>query len=292
MKKLVLSLVVFSTFLSCNRLSDEIKLDENTSYQPSPILGARLLAVSEYNSLQMANVEELSLRYKGKNAKLLSATPSSYTIITAPVGNQGGEGSCVAWATTYAAASALEYNYRNVSFPQAIRSPEYVYNQVKVGSCSGGAYVSTALNLMKNQGVCSWAEMPYTDLGCSTLPTSSQKLAASSHKISSWARVDKSNIENVKMLLSMNLPIIIVVGVDPSFMSLNSSNGWIWKNHQGSLMGYHAICVIGYDDSKQAFRVQNSWGSSWGNNGYFWIDYAFFAQKTNGAINECYVAYN
>ena len=42
----------------------------------------------------------------------------------------------------------------------------------------------------------------------------------------------------------------------------------------------HALCVVGYDDSKfgGAFEVMNSWGSEWGNDGFMWIRYETFAE--------------
>jgi len=52
---------------------------------------------------------------------------------------------------------------------------------------------------------------------------------------------------------------------------------------QGSSIGGHAMHVIGCDDSKQvlgqtgAFEVQNSWGPEWGDAGYCWIPYSYFA---------------
>jgi hypothetical protein len=41
------------------------------------------------------------------------------------------------------------------------------------------------------------------------------------------------------------------------------------------LVGGHAVTLIGYDDSKQAFLIQNSWGTEWGLNGKFWMPYSF-----------------
>jgi len=35
----------------------------------------------------------------------------------------------------------------------------------------------------------------------------------------------------------------------------------------------HAILIIGWDDSKQAFLVKNSWGTDWGLDGFCWVKY-------------------
>ncbi|RKT00829.1 C1 family peptidase [Chryseobacterium defluvii] len=283
----VLSLGVLLLF-SCS--DENITTPENQEQEPQKhySLGAKLVDENTYNSFQKVDIEALTLQLKGKSlSEAKTSLPGSYTITGSSVGDQGNEGSCVAWATAYAATSALELNYKGVT---ESRSPEYVYNQIKVGACSDGSYVKDALNLIKSQGVCSWNEMPYTDVECSTQPNTTQKSAASTHKFTNWATVNKSDITGVKTLLSMNLPVIIAVTVDTSFYNM-ASTGWIWKAHSGRTYGGHAICVIGYDDAKQAFKVQNSWGTSWGQNGYFWIDYSFFAKTQKGAINESYVAY-
>lgn len=287
--KLVMIAIGMLSVTSCAKTDDD-QNTTSTEVQKNYALGARLIDQSIYRNFAKVNINELTLKLKGKSESTAkNALASSYFIPGLPaIGDQGGEGSCVAWATAYTTTSGLESNFKGVT---AKRSPEYVYNQIKLGSCDAGAYVSDGLNLIKNQGVCSWSEMPYTDTGCSTQPNTSQKNAASSHKFTTWATVDNTDISNVKTLLSMNLPIVIAVTVDYSFDYLSSSNGWIWKSHSGNVRGGHAIAVIGYDDAKQAFKVQNQWGTNWGNNGYFWIDYSFFAKANNGAINECYVAY-
>jgi hypothetical protein len=42
-----------------------------------------------------------------------------------------------------------------------------------------------------------------------------------------------------------------------------------WGYDEGS----HAIEIVGWDDNLQAFHVKNSWGTGWGEHGYFWISY-------------------
>src|SRR5690606_12507461 len=33
------------------------------------------------------------------------------------------------------------------------------------------------------------------------------------------------------------------------------------------------IVLVGWDDSKNAWLMRNSWGTNWGEDGYMWIDY-------------------
>ncbi|WP_292009934.1 C1 family peptidase [Chryseobacterium sp.] len=278
-------------FTSCSSNDDSIVENQESSAQSDQLyaLGAKFVDQGTYDSFPKVDISAVVQKYLGKNAsEAKAALPASYSMYTSPIGNQGMEGSCVAWATAYAALSSLEYTFRGVSAP---RSPEYVFNQIKVSSDCNGAYVSSGLNLIKNQGACSWDEMPYTDAGCTTQPNTAQKNAAGAHKIVNWGTLNKADLTGIKTLLSANIPVIIAVTVDTSFYNMQNT-GWIWKGaHSGTVYGGHAICVIGYDDNKQAFKVQNSWGTSWGERGYFWIDYTFFAKSSNGAVNEIYAAY-
>ncbi len=37
--------------------------------------------------------------------------------------------------------------------------------------------------------------------------------------------------------------------------------------------GAHAVCIIGYDDEKEAWLIKNSWGTTWADKGFGWIGY-------------------
>ncbi len=37
----------------------------------------------------------------------------------------------------------------------------------------------------------------------------------------------------------------------------------------------HAVMIVGWDDCRQAWRVRNSWGRGWGEDGYMWIKYGY-----------------
>lgn len=204
--------------------------------------------------------------------------PSSFQLNMPPVGQQGGEGSCVSFAVAYAARSCEQYyrsNATGYSYSTNIFSPEFVFNQTKIGSgCSGSALLD-ALDLIVRNGVCTWASMPYsyTD-GCSLLPSSVQNTEAGAYKISSYSKVYSSDIAAVKSMIVNKHPLMMYFANDANFN--NAGPGYIWKSY-ATTGGYgtHAITICGYDDSRRAFKAINSWGTGWGEGGYIWIDYDF-----------------
>jgi C1A family cysteine protease len=45
-------------------------------------------------------------------------------------------------------------------------------------------------------------------------------------------------------------------------------------------VGGHGMIVVGYDDTRKAFRIQNSWGRNWADGGYGWFGYEFWRGLT------------
>ena len=45
------------------------------------------------------------------------------------------------------------------------------------------------------------------------------------------------------------------------------------------LGGSHAMVAVGFDDDRNAFRIQNSWGRGWGEGGYGWVGYDFWKRN-------------
>jgi len=62
---------------------------------------------------------------------------------------------------------------------------------------------------------------------------------------------------------------------------VNAGPGFVWRSYSGSGSLPHTIIICGYDDLKHAYKVMNSWGTSWGDAGFSWIDYDFFLQKSS-----------
>jgi len=93
-------------------------------------------------------------------------------------------------------------------------------------------------------------------------------------------------VDNFKRYLNSGQPIAFGAQLGERFMLCKSADvlSYDSKQVQGQ-HAYHALALVGYDDNKNAFRVRNSWGESWGDKGSIWIDYDFF-------INQfCFAAY-
>ncbi|MFH1022177.1 MAG: C1 family peptidase [Planctomycetota bacterium] len=205
-------------------------------------------------------------------------------------GDQERQSSCVGWAVAYAMKTYQERVERNwsLSVSAHLFSPAYIYNQINVGRYAGsdsGAYIYEALNILTSQGCATLATMPYNQSDFLTQPSTATKTEATQYKAVLWRTVNKYDRTEVKKWLYSNaaLPAGIQVGMNFSRSNM-AQTGYVYRtlgdkipdsNGNLSYPG-HAIALVGYSDTKSAFKLINSWGTSWGDNGYAWIDYDFF----------------
>ena len=200
--------------------------------------------------------------------------------------DQGHQGSCVAWSSVYAARSIIEAAATGQSGNNSAFSPSFVYNQIGLEGCEG-SYIQKAMEFMTDKGVVPFNDFAYNDQDCSKQPNSSQWNEAAQNKMHGFTRLTESadvngiNIRAVKEHLSKDAPVVIGMMVGGSFMQeMMGKEMWAPTDEDLSQMGFggHAMCVIGYDDRKQAFQLMNSWGPNWGNNGVAWVRYADFKE--------------
>lgn len=192
-------------------------------------------------------------------------------------GNQGIQGSCTAWAVGYALKSYqehLDHNWK-ADVPERQFSPAYIYNQL-VDNIDEGTSIIEVANLVINQGVCTLNDMPYNQYSCANKPTTAQRAAAAKFKGARLGVI--ATLDQMKEYLAVKRTGIVIS--IPSFDDLHdlSPSNPIYDvgGAINSNTTYHAICLIGYDDSKQAFKFINSWGTDWGLNGYGYISYNFW----------------
>jgi len=186
-------------------------------------------------------------------------------------GSQGSLGCCVAWAVTYYKAYQENIEFNNEYTNSNKFSPSYVYNQIN-GGVDNGSKISDAMELIKTKGVCTLDVMPYTENDYKTIPNEAQHSQAAKYKSKTWATVFGTN--GIKSGIKETGGVVVSIDVYPDFDNINAKND-IFDVKSGTLNGRHAVCLVGWDDSKQAFKFINSWGTDWGINGFGYVSYDF-----------------
>ena len=238
--------------------------------------------------------------------------PASFSLIDKfpPIGDQGQYGTCVAWAVAYNTKTMVNgqakgYGPGDLASPNKQFSPRDLFTAIddaNKGQNCGGTNFNFALDIVQTRGVATLATAPYTtNLGtCSKSeldPSWTQEAAG--FKFKWWRKID-ATVDAIKENISQNVPIVFGARLADNFMSHNSdeviSSATSYENV--GQHAYHAMVIAGYDDDKGpngAFRCINSWGTSWGGDGYFWVDYNFFMNEFLSSLSNetnLYIAAN
>lgn len=229
---------------------------ETSFSQLSPIEQERMLGVlpgiSDMQNLPSETIVEEQVR------------DERHLVPHTPIKNQGQCGSCYA----FGAVAIYESNKKMKGSTFDLSEQDFMMKAKAIGPHGGcqGWYLDTSMALMQNQGVAEEADCPYKafEQAC---PTS----AKTKHKVLRWTRT--TDVNTIKNFLHQNGAVYVAFAVYTDFSYYKTG---YYEYTSGSLRGYHAVAIVGYDD--QGWRVKNSWGTGWGDQGYFWIKYS---QMTN-----------
>lgn len=232
--------------------------------------------------------------YKAKlTLKSYKSVPAAASLekYTPVPGDQGQYSTCVAFATAYHLRTILWAKQNNITdkskLNEHIFSPTFVYEQIKDdgdNDCQGGSNPIMAFELLKNLGVSTLRTMPYN---CGGSVGTDAMLEGFDFRISDYQVLflpegydNDTKINTTKKSLAEGYPVMLGFVVPESFYTAET----LWEPQStddgpSGAHGRHAMCVVGYDDNKYdgAFRVMNSWGSSWGDGGFVWIKYKDYA---------------
>ncbi len=299
MKKLLLAFTILFIF-SCEE--NPLSIDDNPNYNPNPQESYPF----ETGLLDTSYVIEAAEALP--NISILNSFPSEFdlSLNMPPVLEQKEQKSAVAWAAAYYLKSfqeKIQHNYEYLT-DNEVMSPAFIYNQLVQGNCDKPIAIEDALYILKANGVPALESFPYNETDCSTLPTQEQLEFAQINKIASYHNVlnntiNASTISILKSLLLEQTPILLGIKIDAKFKSSSpkNENGIYVYQHKDALTTFnHAMLIVGFDDSLQAFKIINSWGTNWANEGFGYISYNFFLPEDDAnfesGLISLHVAYD
>ena len=188
--------------------------------------------------------------------------------------SQGTIGSCASWAVAYEFARLERTRNRWPITENNMFSASYLYNQVNEGLNKGTSFFDN-LSLAVEKGCSTYSTFPYT-LNYRLQPDERAHAEAAHYRVHEWKTIDKS-IESYKSWLAGGYGIITSFIMWDNFDYYRSGvyrpAGQRGVLRDGVRSNYHGCLIVGYDDNLRRFKVINSWGSRWGENGYFYFDY-------------------
>jgi parallel beta-helix repeat protein len=212
-----------------------------------------------------------------------------------PVGSQQSQASCSAWSIGYYHATFIENKEKpfDLAAPENQVSPAFLYN-IANGGYNGGADMNDVADLLISNGACSMAEMPYDTGDYTSWPdedwmwVSGMKRKAVSK---TWLQItQKQGMDALKAHLAAGNTAVTHIQVYSNFDYIRDFNNvYSSAEKYGTDRGGHAVAICGYDDTfptadgPGALRMVNSWGTGWGDAGYWWLSY--------GAVKDSSICY-
>ena len=195
-----------------------------------------------------------------------------------PMWDQGNLGSCTAFAlcaafqycdATFAGSKLFQYyNCRMLDASQGDNSV----------AIDDGTTLRQGVNSLIKYGLCKETSWPYNISQFAVKPPSSCYTEALQHQVLQATNVTQTEAQ-MKACLQSGFPFVIGFLVYESFFDVTDGNIPMPNPMTEGLLGGHAIVVCGYDDNTRRWLCRNSWGTGWGQSGYFTMPYAYFTSR-------------
>ncbi|MBN1296429.1 hypothetical protein JXA80_06590 [bacterium] len=184
-----------------------------------------------------------------------------------PVKNQAGCGACAAFAACGAVEAMFNLRMGDPEWNLDL-SEQHVFACAD-GECASGLYMGTVFDYFVNPGIPDEACWPYQalDLPCSdTCPDWQSRVTRLDGWNLLWTWTPDTELLRRAVWWQ---PIAVYMEVYTDF---SGYSGGVYKyNGTSAYRGGHFVVIVGWDDAGEYWICKNSWGTGWGESGYFLI---------------------
>ena len=215
-------------------------------------------------------------------SKILTGTALDDSFAVRFIHDQGSEASAVGQAI----AACLEIRLNMAEGGDNRVSARYIYYAARQATRStgtdSGAKIGDALTALSERGAVEEKVWPYIPGQFSAVPPESVDKAPRFRIEGARAIVVNDEIKEIQSALKTGGPLVAGIPMYESAMSSPEfgTTGIIpMPKKDDSLVGGHAVAIVGYDDEKRLFKFVNSWGASWGDHGFGYLPYDYLKDK-------------
>ncbi|MDQ3234542.1 MAG: C1 family peptidase [Pseudobdellovibrionaceae bacterium] len=191
--------------------------------------------------------------------------------------DQGDLGSCTAQA---AGAACMFLDVYDRDMPVVVPSRLFVYYATRTlegtKHSDSGATLRNTIKAIATWGYPPEDKWPYSIEKFTVRPPEEVISLAAKERIKSYERLGR-DLNQFREAINEGLPVIIGFSVYSSIDDRSvKKTGFIPVPKPGDMRdGGHAVLVVGYDDTKAALIIRNSWGEEWGEEGFGYLPYRY-----------------
>lgn len=199
--------------------------------------------------------------------------------------DQGQLGSC----TANALGAAFDFDRRKQGKDFMMPSRLFIYwnerDLENTVDSDAGARIRDGVKVLRKLGTPAEKLWPYDISRFTVKPSEPCYVEAEKNQLLTYERImrpGKDKTFDMRACLSWGYPFVAGISVYESFETDDAARTGIIPMPAADerVLGGHAILVVGFESDKAWFICRNSWGTEWGDEGYFYLPYDYLTNES------------